>query len=549
MAAVTALAVPLSACTSSSGGGGGGQHGSGPYGTLNVGLETLGAFACAPRLTSSADAGRSLVMSGAYDTLVRLNAQGKYVADLATSWSVDKAGTTWTFQLRHGVQFDMGYGEMTSADVVYSLEQAAAKGSLNGNAGSLDSLFKKITAVGKYTVQIYTGTPQSDMLAFLRNDIAGAAYIVSEKQAQKIGVNATDKVGCAGTGPWQFVQAKSDQYWKFKAVKTNWQQTPAFQYLTLWEVPEEATRVAEFQSGQLDIILADPDSIQTVKGSPGTQLATTPSGVDFHLGFYGNYYVVKRPGYDPSLPYVSANPNPNSAAWKRAVKVREAMSIAIDRQSIVKNLLHGDGQATALWGWGATEKYLPANVKWNYSPAEAKKLLAQAGYPHGFPVTLNIRIAGAPAEVQACQAIAEMWTNIGLKVKFENQPNDAILPSLLDRSQNGIVCQAVGDVPEPIDQYVDWEVSTAPFSGGVEDPVLDHLITQAAGTLAFTARMKIEQQIAEFNFKNALDAGVYRAEVQWPVGPNVGNVAEWVSHMDFGDGRILSGLNYVEHSS
>jgi ABC-type transport system substrate-binding protein len=378
VAVMAALAVPLSACTASSGGSQS-QSQSGPSGTLNVGLETLGAFACAPRLTSSADTGRTLVMSGAYDTLVRLNAQGKYVGDLATSWGVSKDGTTWTFHLRHGVQFDMGYGEMTSADVVYSLQQAAATGSLNGNAGSLDRLFKKVTAVGKYTVQINTGTPQSDMLNFLRNDFAGAAYIVSKKQADKVGVNATAKVGCAGTGPWQFVQAKSDQYWKFKAVSTNkWHKTPSFKYLVLWEVPEEATRVAEFQSGQLDIILADPDSIATVKGAPGVKLATTPAGVDFHLGFYGNYYSVKRPGYDPSLPYVSSSANTNSAAWKRAVKVREAMSIAIDRQSIVTNLLHGAGQTTALWGWGASQKYLPSNIKWNYSPAEAKKLLAQA---------------------------------------------------------------------------------------------------------------------------------------------------------------------------
>ncbi len=542
LVAVVVAALSLAACTGVSSQPPASTKG--PYGTLNVGMAVLGPYGCDPATTTSATTSRALETSGAYETLVQLDKNGKYQPLLAKSWTTSSDGTTWTFHLQQGVKFSMGYGEMTSDDVVYSLERAIAPGSLNGNVGSLKRLFQKVTAVDKYTVEINTGKPQSDLLAFLRNDIAGAAYIVSHKQAEKVGEANLASVGCAGTGPWQFVAAKTGQYWEFKAVKNHWRHTPAFETLYLRDIPEEATRVAEFQSGQLDTALLSPDSLAVAKQVPGAKIMTPGVGIDMHLGFYGNYYVKDWPGYDPSLPWVSSSPDTNSAAWKRAVEVRQAMSIAIDRKSLVKNLLGGSGEVTALWGWDSAASPLPSGIKWDYSPTEAKKLLAEAGYPNGFKVTLNVRLAGSPAEVQVCQAVATMWSNIGLDVTFQNQPNDAILPSLVNRSYNGIVCQAVGDQPEPINQYVNWALSTAGFSGGIEHPELDTLINEATATIDPAKRLTIEQKIATFTFDNALDAGLYRAFVQWPVGPKIN---DWSKNYAYGDGRILASLEYVTH--
>jgi peptide/nickel transport system substrate-binding protein len=542
VAAVGVMALALSAC----GGDGSEDEGpqDGPYGTLDVGMSILGPYQCSPRLAESAVAGRALVTSGAYESLVTLNSAGEYVGVLAESWEVGEDGSTWTFHLRQGVQFHMGYGEMTADDVVYSLQQHAADGSLNGNVGSLQRLLQKVTAVDTYTVEINTGRPQADLLNFLRGNIAGAAFIVSKKQAEEVGEESLADVGCAGTGPWEFVEASTNEFWRFRAVENHYRKTPEFEELVLWEIPEEATRVANFQTGDLDVMLASPDSLAVLAQSDGVQMMTPGGGVDFHLGFYGNYYVKDWPGYDPSLPYVSANPDPESEEWQRAVLVRRAMAVAIDRDALVNELLGGAGEPTALWGWGPSRSHLDPDIRWEYDPEEAKRLLAQAGYPDGFPVTLDVRIAGAPAEVQACEAIATMWTNIGLDVTFKNQPNDAIRTALVDRSHNGIVCQAVGDVPEPINQYVNWALSTAGFSGGIEHPVLDDLITQAANTVDFDERMEIEKEIARFTFDNALDAGVYRAFVQWPLGPEVG---DWSDHWAFGDGRLLSALEYAPH--
>jgi peptide/nickel transport system substrate-binding protein len=106
------------------------------------------------------------------------------VGVLAESWSVSEDNPSeWTFKLREGIQFHKGYGELTADDVVYSLQQHAAEGSLNGNVGSLQRLFQSVEAKDRYTVVINTGTPQVDLLNFLRGPIAGTAFIISKAQA------------------------------------------------------------------------------------------------------------------------------------------------------------------------------------------------------------------------------------------------------------------------------------------------------------------------------------------------------------------------------
>jgi peptide/nickel transport system substrate-binding protein len=516
----------------------------GPEGTLNVGLSLVGPFTCQPRLTESAVAGRAIAVSGAYEPLVTTDGRGNYVGILAESWSVADDQTTWTFKLREGVQFHMGYGELTADDVVYSLTEHAAEGSLNGNNRSLQRLFQSVTAADKYTVVIDTGTPQVDLLNFLRGPIAGTAYIISKAQAEEVGEDNLAEVGCAGTGPWEYAESSASEFWKFTAVEDHWRKTPEFAELVLWEIPEEATRVANFQTGQVDTMVASPDSFEAILQTEGAELMTPGGAVDMHLGMYGNYYVNDWPGYDPTLPWVSADGDPESEAWQRAVKVRQAMAIAIDRETIVEQLLGGAGTPSAVWGWGPNKERLDDDIVWDFDPDRARTLLTEAGYPNGFDVTLDVRIAGAPAEVPACEAIATMWTNIGLNVNFQNRPNDAIRTALVDRSHNGIVCQAVGDVPEPINQYVNWALSTAGFSGGIEHEVLDELILEATSTVDFDERIEVQRELARFTFENALDIGVYSAFVQWPIGPRV---ADWSDDWAFGDGRLISSLEYAKH--
>ena len=190
----------------------------------------------------------------------------------------------------------------------------------------------------------------------------------------------------------------------------------------MWEIPEESTRVANFQAGRLDSFQMAFDSKGAMDQVEGIRYIAVPNGATEHLGFYGNWYVghgeadfgERRPGYDPDLPWVSASPDVNSPEWEQARKVREALSIAIDRDLIVETLLGGEGSAQPLWMWENKLEFLDEDLRTiPYDPERAMQLLEEAGYPDGFEITLTPSIRGVAAEVEACEAISEMWEEIG----------------------------------------------------------------------------------------------------------------------------------------
>ena len=207
------------------------------------------------------------------------------------------------------------------------------------------------------------------------------------------------------------------------AVEDHWRKTPHFAELVFREIPEESSRVAGFQTENLDTTLIAFDSLVLIEEVPGAELMRLPGGGEAAVTFYGQYYVGigtedQQPGYDPDLPWVSANPDLDSEEWKNAAKVRTALSIAIDRQGIVDTLLHGYGSPAVLWDFGRYEdSWLPPELRWEFNPEKAKQLLAEAGYPGGFTITLTPSLRGAPVEVEACEAIATMWADIGVDVK------------------------------------------------------------------------------------------------------------------------------------
>ena len=527
-----------------------------PVGRLIVGQKELGPFMGHPALTGNP---QIFVLQTAPigESLLTVSSELKPVGMLAKDWSVSEDGSTWTFNLNEGVQFHKGYGEMTAEDVIWAMRQFGAEGSKHPRASNMRGIWENpeghAIAVDDYTVEVNTGTPWSEVPVneILTSAGGGGTWIVSKKQTEELGVEeANDQI--AATGSWDLVDYRTGEFWRMEAVENHWRKTPHFAELIFQEIPEESSRVAGFKTGNLDTTLLAFDSLSEVESVDGAEIMRVPGGGEAALTFYGQYYVGigtedQQPGYDPDLPWVSADPDINSEAWKNAAKVRTALSIAIDRQGIVDTLLHGYGSPAVLWDFGQYEEsWLPQELRWEYNPERAKQLITEAGYPDGFSITLTPSLRGAPVEVEACEAIASMWGDIGVDVKFQNLPYTTLRPSLIARTYQGSTCHAGGIRLEPGQGFSGMLSKLhhqAVWNRGVEHPWLDEKVAQHMAEVDSVARRELAIEIATFMFENAITGvGLYNFDSLWPVGPNI---QPWIEGVRYRDLRNINGYEYI----
>ena len=520
-----------------------------PMGTLNTGLKETGPFFLHPSTLGNPQIfvhGTAPIGEG----LLEQDANREVGGLLAESWEISEDFLTWTFRLNEGVQFHKGYGEMTAEDVVWSMRQWGL--SKHPRAGQLAVFWEERPGseiVDKYTLKVHTGEPVVGVIAVGWHMTPGGAstFIASKRQTEELGVEgASDEI--AATGPWEIVDHRTGEFWKMAAVREHWRHTPEFAELVMWEIPEEASRVAGFQTGNLDTFLMSFDSIPSVLDVEGARLMTVPNAVEMGLRIYGNWYPVEgveaRPGYDPDLPWVSATDDITAPEWEQARKVRLALVTAIDRQALVDTILSGHGHIrTPMRMYTGFEHYLDGR-DWEFSPARARELLAEAGYADGFSITLTPSLRGAPAEVEGCEAIAQMWGDIGLDVDFQRVPYGTLRPQLVARTYQGATCHAGSPLRTPASGYGSY-LSANPFNRGLEHHWSEAKMLAAQAAVNPEEREVLEREIGQFLFDHVLtDINYYTIDAVWPVGPRI---EPWTEHVRTSDVRQINGYEYVRH--
>ena len=518
-----------------------------PTGILDVGHADLRQFGMQPRLAggTSDHAWRALG-----EGLIFVNREKEYVPWLAKDWSISADGVVWTFNIQEGVQFHKGRGEMTAEDVLWSMQEMAREDSLQSLKGQIARLWNieagGARVVDRYTVEVNSGKVYADML----NTMSRHHINIYSKQA-------TDELGeeeafeeAVATGAWQKAEIKPGEFWRMSAVEDHWRKAPEFAELILWHIPEESTRVANFQVGKLDTFEMALDSLPAIAQEPGTKFMRVPGATGLALSWFGNWYVGhgtgdQRPGYNPDLPWVSSSPDINSDAWKNAAKVRRAMSIAINRQEIVDTILAGEGQPAVMVGWGGAAHRLPEDIRsWEYDPELAKQLLAEAGYADGFSITLQAPPLGIPGAFESTQAVATMWENIGISARAEQKAYATIRPTVIDRSFNQAYLNGGSGRPDPLDLWPEIFPSTAGFTLGVSHPVLDDLMSQAVQIPDPIERDVVMVEAARFVYENTLLSAVYIVNRIWPLGPEIDS---WLEHVDYSTPASLTSTQWITH--
>lgn len=323
-----------------------------------------------------------------FDALTYIDARGEVHPALATSWS-NPGPTSWEFKLRPGVRFANG-DPFTAKDVVFAIRRIldpATKSLVAARIGTVE----KAEAVADLTVRMSTKGP--DPLLPRRLAIA---YILDADAFQK--ANPANPLShFIGTGPFKAVGFEKDQRLLLERVDTSWRGKPGLAKITMLARPEVSTRVAALQSGQIDIIVGLPaDQIEPLKAA-GYEVVSALAGRTCALVMNSRH----------------GGPLANRL-------VRQALNFAIDKEAIVKNLLHGvaavaQGQLVGPDGFG----HDPDLKAYPYDPQKAKALLAEAGYPNGFRQKFVGSKGLFGSDFLMEQALVGMLAGVGVKADLQ----------------------------------------------------------------------------------------------------------------------------------
>ena len=336
--------------------------------------------------------------------------------------------------------------------------------------------------------------------------------VVSKKQFEEEG-EAVGKFSGVGTGAWEFIESVTGQSWSFKAVEDHYRKTPEFAELVMWEIPEEATRVANFQTGKLDSFQMALDSKAAIDQTEDIRYMSVPNGATEHLGFYGNWYVgvgtdAQREGYDPSLPWVlrqsrhqfagvGAGPQSQGSPLNRHRPGPDRRNPPRRRRGGPAAMDLGEPDPSA--GSGPPEDRIrPGAGQAVAGGGRVRQRLLHNPYSS---------IRESRAEVEACEAISEMWEEIGLNTTINRVPYLSIGPQIQARTYNQASCHGTDGRIDPLDLYPVIFGSASGWSSGADHPILDQLIDDALAQIDEEGHFEAMNKAARFVYENVLETG------------------------------------------
>ena len=353
-----------------------------------------------------------------FDYLVLRSEKSQPIPGLATEWKAIEP-TVWEFKLRRGVKFSDG-SEFTAADVVASIDRVPKVPNSPSPFTAYTKQIAKIDVVDPYTIRFRTVSPYP----LMPTDLTQIA-IVSKGAAGASTEEFNSGKAAIGTGPYKLVRyAKGDRI-ELVRNDTWWGGRTPWEKVTLRLVTNDAARVAALLSGD----------VQAIENVPTADVASLKG--DKRLAIYrqvsDRLMYVHLDSDRASTPFVTAKDGkPLDRNPLKDANVRKALSIAVNRPLVVERVMENEavpaGQLVPDFLFGATK-----NLKVEkYDPEGARKLLAQAGYPDGFALTLHATNNRYVNDAKIAQALAQMWTRIGVKTDVVAMPSATFFPQATD---------------------------------------------------------------------------------------------------------------------
>ncbi|MBP2305808.1 ABC transporter substrate-binding protein [Azospirillum melinis] len=344
-----------------------------------------------------------------FDPLVTEDAEGRVRPLLAQSWrAVDEL--TWEFKLRPGIRFHDGT-PLTPDDIAFTVERVPA---VPNSPGSFVPYVRNIAAVEPIdatTFRIRTKTPNP----YLDRDFTNL-YILSRRiHAGAATADFTAGKLAVGTGAFRYAGFTVGQQIELERNPDFWGTPTGWNRVRTRFIPDAGARVAGLLSGDLDLIDGVP--VQDV-----AHLAADPRLAIFSVASATSVYLFPDASRDQSPFVTDRTGKPLDHNPLKDVRVRQALSLAIDRKGIVEKLLLGQGTAADQFAPPPAPDRLPGRPTPAADPARARQLLAEAGYPDGFGLTIHGPSGFFTSDVAVLQAVAQGFSRIGVDTKVETLP-------------------------------------------------------------------------------------------------------------------------------
>ena len=424
-----------------------------------------------------------------FEGLTQRDENARVQPALAESWKlVDD--TTWEFKLRPGVKFHDG-ADFTAEDVAFSLKRVPWVQSPSSFAVYTRAI-TDVQVVDAHTVRFKTATPYP----LLPNDLANV-FMVS----RGIGENTPSSdfnsgKAAIGTGPFKFVSYEPNSRVEMTRNEAYWGEKPAWDKVSYRIITNSGARVAALLSG--DVAMIDNVPTADVAKIRNNDKVTVAEGTSLRLIFLGLDVFRNGPTPDvrgPNGEELTKNPLQDK-------RVREALSIAINRPAIVQRIMENVAVPAGQFMPEGSFGYNPAIPVPKFDADRAKRLLAEAGYPNGLSITLRGPNDRYINDSQVQQVIAQMWARIGIKTQVEATPLATLIGRLNRFDASAYMLGWSNSTGEPSTSLRAVMGTRAEGGGGslglsnygrYSNPDMDALAAKALSTLDDKAREKMLQ--------------------------------------------------------
>jgi peptide/nickel transport system substrate-binding protein len=424
-----------------------------------------------------------------HDALIKPLPGNDMAPCLAESWTESEDGLEYEFKLRQGLKFHNG-DPFTAEDVKFSFHRYRG-----ASAKLLHGRVKAVEIFDPYRVRFVLHTAWSDFLVFYATPATGAAWIVPKSYIEKVGEDGFRRHP-VGLGPYRFSRMTPGVELVLEVNEGYWRKRASIRQVVIKGVPDRTTRLAMLKTGEADIgYLMVGLEAATIKADAKLRLAKVIPPAAWWLEF-PDQWNAKSPWNDR--------------------RVRLAATLAVDKQGL--------NEAERLGFSRLTGSIIPSGMRfalpmepYPHDPAQAKRLLAEAGYPNGFDAG---NLTPLPPFTTMGEAVANDLARVGIRTRVRSMERATFMEAWRSKKLGGVivtVSAAPGNTAVRLESFV---ISSAPYaSGGYPD--IDDLFQQQARERDRAKREALLHQIQRLMHERVMYGPIFEPATLHGVGPRV----------------------------